>query len=259
MKLRDLGFDQWVEAHATEFRQEGCSFARISAVDRGSYLIRDESREVPAELIGKLTYQIDSSADLPCVGDWVTANYYNNDTAAIIHRMFPRKTFFRRKTAGENVDYQMIAANIDIAFIVQSCHFDFNPRRLDRYLVMAADGHVEPVVILTKTDLITSDELQEKLAIVSSSTNTHHLNLWCFGCTIQARIDKLFCHHLSPFFDAALECPKLTVYEVPWVFFLEAAEEFFRDYIGVILQPAKDFQPDLFKRIFSGSPVTGLY
>ena len=100
----------------------------------------------------------------------MTANYYNDDTAAIIHRVFPRKTFLRRKTAGENVDYQMIAANIDIAYIVQSCHFDFNPRRLDRYLVMAADGHVEPIVILTKTDLISRDELDQKIAIITSVT-----------------------------------------------------------------------------------------
>jgi len=170
MKLRDLGFDQWFEAHSTEFRQEGCSFARISTVDRGSYLILNESKEVPAELTGKLSYQIESSVDLPCVGDWVTANYYNNDTTAIIHRVFPRKTFLRRKTAGEKVDYQMIAANIDIAYIVQSCHYDFNPRRLDRYLVMAADGHVEPIVILTKTDLISHDELDQKISIISSVT-----------------------------------------------------------------------------------------
>lgn len=170
MRLRDLGFDQWFEAHSTEFRREGCSFARISAVDRGSYLIKNESGEVPAELTGKLSYQIESSVDLPCVGDWVTANYYNDDTAAIIHLVFPRKTFLRRKTAGENVDYQMIAANIDVAYIVQSCHFDFNPRRLDRYLVMAADGHVEPIVVLTKTDLISRDELDQKIAIISSAT-----------------------------------------------------------------------------------------
>lgn len=177
MKLRDLGFDQWFEAHTTEFRQEGCRFARISAVDRGSYLIKGESSEVSAELSGKLAYQIDSPVDLPCVGDWVTANYYNNDTAAIIHLVFPRKTFLRRKTAGENVDYQMIAANIDTAFIVQSCHFDFNPRRLDRYLVMAADGHVEPIVILTKTDLITQDELDQKLAIIKSVTKARVIAL----------------------------------------------------------------------------------
>jgi len=177
MKLSDFGLNQWFEAHAAEFRQEGCIFARISAVDRGSYLIKNDSREVPAELSGKLSYQIESSLDLPCVGDWVTAQYYNNDTEAIIHRVFPRKTFLRRKTAGENVDYQIIAANIDTAFIVQSCHFDFNPHRLDRYLVMAADGRVEPIVILTKTDLITQDELEQKLAIISSVTRARVIAL----------------------------------------------------------------------------------
>jgi ribosome biogenesis GTPase len=168
MKLRDLGFDQWFEDHSTEFRREGCRFARISAVDRGSYLLQNESGEVTAELTGTFLYQIESPADLPCVGDWVTAQYYDNDTAAVIRRVFPRKTFLRRRTAGESVDYQMIGANIDTAFIVQSCHFDFNPHRLDRYLVMAADGRVEPVVILTKTDLISRDELDQKISIVNS-------------------------------------------------------------------------------------------
>lgn len=177
MEIRDLGFDQWFEDHSNEFHQEGCSFARISAVDRGSYLIKKESGEIPAELTGKLLYQVESSMDLPCVGDWVTAYYYNDDTAAIIHRIFPRKTFLRRKSAGEKVDYQMIAANIDTAFIVQSCHFDFNPHRLDRYLVMAADGHVEPVVVLTKTDLIPRDELDEKLSIIGAVSKARVLAL----------------------------------------------------------------------------------
>ena len=96
----------------------------------------------------------------------MTVQYHNNDAAAIIHDVFPRKTFLRRKSAGEKVDYQMIAANIDIAFIVQSCHFDFNLPRMNRYLVMAADGHVEPIVILAKTDLISHDDLQQKLAAI---------------------------------------------------------------------------------------------
>jgi ribosome biogenesis GTPase / thiamine phosphate phosphatase len=169
MKLSDLGFDQWFEEHISELHRVGLGIARISAVDRGSYLIRNETREVPAELAGKFSYQIESPVDLPCVGDWVTVQYYNDDTEAIIHGVFPRKTFLRRKTAGENVDLQMIAANIDSAFIVQSCHFDFNPRRMDRYLVMAADGKVEPIVILTKTDLISHDELEQKLAITKST------------------------------------------------------------------------------------------
>ena len=172
MKLSDIGFDQWFQAHVSDLRQEGQSIARISAVDRGSYLIRNELREVPAELAGKFYFQVESSVDLPCVGDWVTVQYHNDDTAAIIHGVFPRKTFLRRKSAGEKVDFQMIAANIDIAFIVQSCHFDFNVRRMDRYLVMAADGGVEPIVVLTKTDLITPEELEQKLAAIRSSAIT---------------------------------------------------------------------------------------
>jgi len=177
MKLCDLGFAPWFEAHATEILPEGWGIARVSAVDRGAYLVLNESREVPAELSGKLSYQIESPVDLPCVGDWVAVQYYNDATAAIIHRVFPRKTFLRRKTAGENVDLQMIAANVDTAFIVQSCHFDFNPRRLDRYLVMAADGQVEPMVILTKTDLISGDELNQKLAILRAATKAGVLAL----------------------------------------------------------------------------------
>lgn len=170
MKINGLGFDQWYESQSAELHQEDCCFARVCAVDRGSYRILNESGEVPAELTGKLLYQADSPIDLPCVGDWVTAYYYNDDSAAMIHKVFPRKTFLRRKSAGENVDFQMIAANIDIAFIVQSCHFDFNPNRLDRYLVMAAEGHIEPIILLTKTDLIPHDELDQKLSIIRSAS-----------------------------------------------------------------------------------------
>ena len=172
IELRDMGFNRFFQSDAGDLCQEGRDFARISAVDRGSYLIRNPTGEVPAELAGKFYFQIESSIELPCVGDWVTVQYHNDDTVAIIHEVFPRKTFLRRKTAGRKVDIQMIAANIDIAFIVQSCHFDFNVRRMDRYLIMAADGGVEPIIVLTKTDLISPEELEKKLAAIKSSTIT---------------------------------------------------------------------------------------
>lgn len=172
MKLSDMGFDQWFQSHVGDLRVEGRDIARISAVDRGSYLVRNQTREVPAELAGKFCFQVESPVDLPCVGDWVTVQYHSNDAAAIIHEVFPRKTCLRRKSAGERVDFQMIAANIDVAFIVQSCHFDFNVRRMDRYLVMAADGGVEPIVVLTKTDLIAPEELEQMLAAITSGTIT---------------------------------------------------------------------------------------
>jgi ribosome biogenesis GTPase len=88
----------------------------------------------------------------------------------------------------------MIAANIDTAFIVQSCHFDFNPHRLERYLVMAADGHVEPVVVLTKTDLISPDELEEKLAIIRCVTKARVLAL----SSLTGTGFEAFCQTLVP-------------------------------------------------------------
>jgi ribosome biogenesis GTPase len=177
MKKSDFGFDSWFEAQTPSVDLKGCVFARVSSVERGSCRIHDAVKEVPAELAGRLAFQSACSADRPCVGDWVTASYYNNDTAAILHQVLARKTFLRRKTAGESIDHQMIAANIDTAFIVQSCHYDFNPGRLERYLVMAADGGVKPVVILTKTDLISPEELEHKCAIIGAVTKARVLPL----------------------------------------------------------------------------------
>jgi len=165
-KLSDPGSERCFEAHADALRSAEHAVARVSAVDRNSCMIRSDRGEIPAELSGKFLFNVHSPVDLPCVGDRVAVQYHNDGASAIIHGLFPRKTFLRRKCAGTEVDFQMIAANIDIAFIVQSCHFDFNLARLNRYLVMAADGHVEPIVILTKTDLISDDDLQEKLAAV---------------------------------------------------------------------------------------------
>jgi ribosome biogenesis GTPase len=177
MDLRDLGFDAWFAAQAETQARDGCGFARVVAVDRGAYLVRDAAREVSAELTGRLAYAIDDAAELPCVGDWVTAHFYNDDTAALILGVFPRRTFLRRRAAGEGGEVQMIAANVDTAFLVQSCHFDFNPNRLERYLIMAAEGRVEPVVVLTKTDLVGPEELERKRGLVAGVTGARVIAL----------------------------------------------------------------------------------
>ena len=135
--------------------------ARVTTVDRDQYIIRNESGEVPAELTGRFVYTSESRTDLPCVGDWVGVQYHDTGTHASIHHILPRTSFLRRKSPGKNIEFQMIAANIDVAFIVQSCHFDFNVRRLERYLVMVNDGRIEPVILLTKTDLISPEVLEQ--------------------------------------------------------------------------------------------------
>ena len=166
MKLEDLGFDRWFEDQLTGRLHPGQAIARVTAVDRGAFLIRDEQRELGAELAGKFYFGVEASGDLPCVGDWVVVELHNQGRSAIIHDLLPRRTFLRRKRAGKNVDFQMIAANIDTAFIVQACPFDFNLRRFDRYMVMANDGGIEPILLLTKIDLLSPAELEEMLAKV---------------------------------------------------------------------------------------------
>ena len=160
MELRDLGFDPWFAEKAVDHCAGDLSVARVTAVDRARYLVRDERDELPAELTGRLQFIADSATDLPCVGDWVSVRRVDDGSRAIIHSVLPRKTFLRRKSPGRDVDFQMIAANIDTAFVIQACHFDFNVRRLERYLVMVREGHIEPVLLLTKTDLLSPQELQ---------------------------------------------------------------------------------------------------
>jgi ribosome biogenesis GTPase / thiamine phosphate phosphatase len=100
------------------------------------------------------------------VGDWALVQYHNADTLAIIHGLFPRKSILRRKTSGKKIEYQVIASNIDVAFIVQSCESNFNLRRLERYLVMVNEGQIEPMLLLTKSDLISPEELEQEMAAV---------------------------------------------------------------------------------------------
>lgn len=147
----------------------GESIARVTAVDRDQYLIRNAESEVPAKLTGRVAYSSESLADLPCVGDWVCVRYHDSGAHASILDVLPRKSFLRRKRPGSNVEVQMIAANIDVAFIVQSCHFDFNVRRLERYLVMTSEGHIEPVILLTKTDLISPAALEQLVSKIHSA------------------------------------------------------------------------------------------
>src|SRR5512139_171412 len=154
MDLSTLGFDAWFADRTGDLLQPGRAIARVTAVDRGAFLVRNENGEISAELAGKFRFLAQSGIELPCVGDWACVQRHASGGPAVIHAVLPRKTYLRRKSPGKTVDFQMIAANIDVAFIVQSCHYDFNIARLDRYLVTAREGRIEPRIVLTKIDLI---------------------------------------------------------------------------------------------------------
>jgi len=169
MELPDLGFDSWFQQKHKELDEYRYSAARVTAVNKDNYLVRNENGEVLAELAGGFMFSAESILEFPVVGDWAFVEYYNSNTLAIINDLFPRKTILRRKAAGKKVDYQTIAANIDVAFIVQSCDFNFNLRRLERYLVMVRDGHIEPVILLSKSDLISQEDLEQRISEIGNT------------------------------------------------------------------------------------------
>lgn len=160
-ELIELGLDQWFTDQAGELCKPEHCLARVTVVDRGWYMVRNEAGELAARATGKFLHTTETTSDMPCVGDWVCVQYQDSDNSASIHTVLPRKSFLRRKSVGKNIEFQMIAANIDVAFIVQSCHYDFNVARLERYLVMVNEGQVEPLLILSKTDLVSADELAQ--------------------------------------------------------------------------------------------------
>jgi ribosome biogenesis GTPase len=93
----------------------------------------------------------------------------STDDVGLVHALLERRTVLRRKSAGESLDHQMIAANVDGVIIVQSCRHDFNLKRLERYLVMVADGGADPCVLLTKTDLVDPDVLASQVASIRAA------------------------------------------------------------------------------------------
>ena len=108
MELLDLGFNEWFIQKLNESGKTDYQLARVTLVNRGSYYIRSNGGEVLAELSGEFVFSAESSLQYPVVGDWVFVKYFDDNYFAIIYDVLPRKTFLRRKTAGKEVDYQMM-------------------------------------------------------------------------------------------------------------------------------------------------------
>ncbi len=159
--LKSIGYSDWFKNRVDDEMIAAHGVARIVSVHKDSYTITKGGEEIFAELSGNLLYNTESASDLPTTGDWVYADFYDDDTHAIIYGVFPRKTLLKRKAAGKLVDFQLIAANIDVAFIIQSLNDNFNLRRLERYLVMVNESGIEPIILLSKCDLIPKEEIDE--------------------------------------------------------------------------------------------------
>ncbi len=160
--------------------------ARVTREDRGRYRIVSERGELAAGLTGSFRDQVESALDRPAVGDWVAVSDRGNESF-IIEAVLERANRFVRQEVFRGTDAQVIAANVDFVFLVTGIDGEFNVRRLERYLTLAEESGVMPVVVLTKADLAESP--QSFVDQVRSLSNTAAVNV--IGFDDDACLDPL--------------------------------------------------------------------
>ncbi|TJY33451.1 ribosome small subunit-dependent GTPase A [Pontimicrobium aquaticum] len=162
MTLQDLGYNESLETYKIENGLDAFEVGRISLEHKERYVIKTPDAEFDAELIGNIKFTAKSRYDFPAVGDWVAFIEYDKGKA-LIHNVLPRHSILERQAVGKSGQVQIIATNINYALIVQAVDRDFNLNRLERYLAICNASKVEPIIILSKIDLITKAELKERL------------------------------------------------------------------------------------------------
>lgn len=158
MRLEDIGLSEELSNVLNSPDLSGFVIGRVTREDRERYVVTDGEQEYDAEITGNLRYSAESREDFPAVGDWVAMTLYDSGQA-FINKVLPRKSFLARRAVGKTGEIQIIAANIDIAFIVQAISNNFNVNRLERYLAICHSAGIEPVLVLSKTDLVTEKEI----------------------------------------------------------------------------------------------------
>jgi ribosome biogenesis GTPase len=167
MTLQDLGFTEVLARYTQEQNLTGFQIGRVVAEHKERYVVLAGEGQLDAEITGNMRFGAQSRKDFPAVGDWVTLQVYEANFA-IIHHILPRVSAISRQAVGQEGELQIIATNIDSAFLVQAVDRDFNLNRLERYLTICYGSKVSPVIVLTKIDLIDTDKLSEIISEINS-------------------------------------------------------------------------------------------
>ena len=158
MDLFTLGWNSHFEDHFQKYKDSGYSPARIARENKSNYMVLAGNGEQLAELSGKFRFNADDRGKMPAVGDWAVVSSMPSEDRASIHALLPRRSAFVRKSAGLETVEQVVAANIEIAFIICGLDDNYNVRRIERYLTLAWESGAMPVVVLNKADLRTDFE-----------------------------------------------------------------------------------------------------
>ena len=147
--------------------EPGLTPARVISQEKGICRLMSSEGEKLGEVSGRFRYLAQTASDYPAVGDFVMADWNPDGGHAVIHHVLPRKSCLLRRAAGDLLQEQVVAANLDTVFLCMALNGDFNLRRLERYLSMAWDSGAVPVIVLTKADLC--QELDRRLLEVSNA------------------------------------------------------------------------------------------
>jgi ribosome biogenesis GTPase len=174
MNIEELGWNSFFQQQLTA-EDDGLLAARVIREDVSGYYIIDEEAKKFATLTGRMRREATSRAELPTVGDWVLTTPVANDTdKSVIARRLSRQSKFSRREAGQRLDEQVVAANIDTVLIVCGLDGDFNPARIERYLLLGWDSGATPVIVLSKSDLSENLDTQlEQLRSVTTGVDLH--------------------------------------------------------------------------------------
>ncbi|MDA3903190.1 MAG: ribosome small subunit-dependent GTPase A [Desulfuromusa sp.] len=157
MTLEDWGWSPFFTEKFTPWEQSGYLPARVIRGEKNYFKVWSLQGELTVRFTGKVRHQAGGRADLPVVGDWVVIELQPNQRG-IIHALLERKSSFSRNLPGtrkgkERIEQQVIAANVDLVFIVSGLDRDFNLRRIERYLTLVSSSGANAVILLNKTDL----------------------------------------------------------------------------------------------------------
>jgi ribosome biogenesis GTPase len=153
MRLELYGWNDGFAAAFAEHSRAGRVPGRIVLEHTHIYRVATEAGELLARVSGRLRHRAQARGDFPAVGDWVALEPVDTGEARI-HAVLPRFSRFSRRAAGDATEEQIVAANIDTVFLIGGLDGDFNPRRIERYLVVAWESGATPVVVLNKADLV---------------------------------------------------------------------------------------------------------
>ena len=160
-ELERLGYNQFFDASKLARDATTDQVARVTAEHKGVYEVAGMAGAFRASVTGKRILNATSRDDFPAVGDWVVIHDDSSDAKLIVD-ILPRKTSLHKKRGGKD-ESQLIAANVDVVFIVESIDRDYSLNRFERYLVLAKEGGMKPVIILNKSDLSNDHDMTKSV------------------------------------------------------------------------------------------------